>query len=176
MYPIFIQIWAFSHFFLTLFTFLLFSYIPSGAPLSCWQSQRAALSASRSWWQKCSNDQVTFSIVISCIYQKSGRNLIRIISCIKKLLELHFDRHVAQKMSLKRDRFLFYVFITLKMWCFSIANLLILSCFPHWNFYRTQVSLGSDLWVRFSQTNWDTLLKLNWCDSSWWRYQLNTNW
>ena len=43
-------------------------------------------------------------------------------------------------------------------------------------FYRTQVNLGSDLWVRLSVTNWDTLLKLNWCDSGWWRYQVNTNW
>ena len=43
-------------------------------------------------------------------------------------------------------------------------------------FYRTQVSLGSDLWVRFSLTHWDTFCKLNWCDSGWWRYQLNTGW
>ena len=40
-------------------------------------------------------------------------------------------------------------------------------------FYWTKVSLGSDLWARFSQTDWDTFLKLNWCDSSWWRYELN---
>ena len=33
------------------------------------------------------------------------------------------------------------------------------------NFYRTQVNLGSDLWVRMSvtnkQTNYDTFVKLN---------------
>ena len=48
------------------------------------------------------------------------------------------------------------------------------------NFYRTQVNLGSDLWVRMSVRMSvclsDTLLRLNWCDSGWWRYQLNTNW
>ena len=27
-----------------------------------------------------------------------------------------------------------------------------------------------------SQTNWDTFCRLNWCDSGWWRYQLDTNW
>ena len=45
-------------------------------------------------------------------------------------------------------------------------------------FYRTQVNLGSDLWVRMSVTDLvkETLLKLNWCDSGWWRYQLNTYW
>ena len=47
-------------------------------------------------------------------------------------------------------------------------------------FYWTQLSLGSDLWVRMSVTDWltdwATLLRLNWCDSGWWRYQLNTNW
>ena len=24
--------------------------------------------------------------------------------------------------------------------------------------------------------DWETLCRLNWCDSGWWRYQLNTNW
>ena len=47
-------------------------------------------------------------------------------------------------------------------------------------FYRTQVNLGSDLWVRMSVRpsvrKWDTFVKLNWCDSGWWRYQVNTNW
>ena len=43
-------------------------------------------------------------------------------------------------------------------------------------FYRTQVNLGSDLWVRMSVSNWDTFSRLNWCDSGWWRYQVNTNW
>ena len=42
--------------------------------------------------------------------------------------------------------------------------------------YRTQVYLGSDLWVRVSVTEWGTFLKLNLCDFCWWRYQLNTNW
>ena len=44
------------------------------------------------------------------------------------------------------------------------------------NFYRTQVNLGSDLWVRMSQTNKQTFVRLNWCDSGWWGYQLNNNW
>ena len=43
-------------------------------------------------------------------------------------------------------------------------------------FYRTQVSLGSDLWVRVSLTEWGRFCKLNWCDSGWWIYKLNTNW
>ena len=34
----------------------------------------------------------------------------------------------------------------------------------------------SDLCVRMSQTNYMTLCRLNWCDSGWWGYQLNTNW
>ena len=38
----------------------------------------------------------------------------------------------------------------------------------------------SDLCVRMSLrqwvSEWDTLLRLNWCDSGWWRYQVNTNW
>ena len=43
-------------------------------------------------------------------------------------------------------------------------------------FYRTQVNLGSDLWVRMSPTNKQRFVRLNWCDSGWWGYQLNTNW
>ena len=35
-------------------------------------------------------------------------------------------------------------------------------------------SLGPD--VRPSVTNYKTLCRLNWCDSGWWGYQLNTNW
>ena len=46
----------------------------------------------------------------------------------------------------------------------------------HQYFYRTQVNMGSDLWVRMSLREWDTLCRLNWCDSGWWGYQLNTNW
>ena len=42
------------------------------------------------------------------------------------------------------------------------------SCF---SFYRTQVYLESDLWVRVSVTEWGRFLKLNWVDSGWW----NTN-
>ena len=44
-----------------------------------------------------------------------------------------------------------------------------------WHFYRTQVNLGSDLWVRMSVCPY-TFCILNWCDSGWWGYQLNTNW
>ena len=43
-------------------------------------------------------------------------------------------------------------------------------------FYRTQVNLGSDSWVRMSVRPSETLLRLDWCDSGWWRYQLNTGW
>ena len=45
-------------------------------------------------------------------------------------------------------------------------------------FYRTQVYLGSDLWVRVSETIKlrESFCRLNWCDSGWWRYQVNTNW
>ena len=39
-------------------------------------------------------------------------------------------------------------------------------------FYRTQVS-WSDLCVWSLKL---TFVKLYWCDSDWWRYQLNTNW
>ena len=35
-------------------------------------------------------------------------------------------------------------------------------------FYRTQVSLGSDLWVLMSLSDWQTICRLNWCDSGWW--------
>ena len=34
-------------------------------------------------------------------------------------------------------------------------------------FYQTQVSLGSDLWVRLSQTNLKTFGRLHLCDSCW---------
>ena len=46
------------------------------------------------------------------------------------------------------------------------------------DFYRTQVSLVRSLCpdVRPSGCPSDTLLRLNWCDSGWWGYQLNTNW
>ena len=43
-------------------------------------------------------------------------------------------------------------------------------------FYRTQVSLGSDLWVLMSVTPYKRFCRLNWCDSGWWGYQLNTSW
>ena len=35
------------------------------------------------------------------------------------------------------------------------------------NFYRTQVNLGSDSWVRLSVTKSLMLCRLNWCDSGW---------
>ena len=35
-------------------------------------------------------------------------------------------------------------------------------------------SLGPDVCPSVSE--WDTLLRLYWCDSGWWGYQLNTNW
>ena len=44
------------------------------------------------------------------------------------------------------------------------------------DFYRTQVSLGSSLWVPVSLTPYDIFVKLYWCDSGWWWYQLNTSW
>ena len=39
-------------------------------------------------------------------------------------------------------------------------------------------SLGPDVCPSLSEwvSEWDTLLRLNWCDSGWWRYQVNTNW
>ena len=42
------------------------------------------------------------------------------------------------------------------------------------DFYRTQVSLVRSMDP--SVCHWERLLKLNWCDSGWWRYQLNTCW
>ena len=44
------------------------------------------------------------------------------------------------------------------------------------NFYRTQVYLGSDLWVQVSLTHSVMFGWLNWCVSGWWRYQLNSSW
>ena len=45
-------------------------------------------------------------------------------------------------------------------------------------FYRTQVSLGSGLWVPVSLTPSlrELWLRLYWYDSGWWWYQLNTSW
>ena len=44
-------------------------------------------------------------------------------------------------------------------------------------FYRTQASLGSNLCVRVSLTNWlERFCRLKWCDSGWWIYKHNTNW
>ena len=48
---------------------------------------------------------------------------------------------------------------------------------PGWFLFIGPRCPWSDLWVCFSLTNkLSHLLKLNWCDSSWWRYKLNTNW
>ena len=44
------------------------------------------------------------------------------------------------------------------------------------DFYRTQVYLGSDLWVQVSLSDYKRFCRLNWCDSGWWRYQLNSSW
>ena len=56
---------------------------------------------------------------------------------------------------------------------------LVNTLFDYDNFYRTQVT-WSDLCVRMSVclsvTNKLTFVRLNWCDSGWWGYQLNTNW
>ena len=41
-------------------------------------------------------------------------------------------------------------------------------------FYRTQVSLGSGLWVSVSLFKYKSFLKLYWCDSGWRWYQFNT--
>ena len=62
---------------------------------------------------------------------------------------------------------------------FSLLWLLsqLISCFNRYvfiNFYRTQMSLVRSLCpdVRHSMM----FLRLNWCDSGWWGYQVNTNW
>ena len=54
-----------------------------------------------------------------------------------------------------------------------IINLTNTKQFKH--FYRTQVSLGSGLWVPVSLTPYKYFVKLNKCDSGWWWYQLNTS-
>ena len=51
----------------------------------------------------------------------------------------------------------------------------LLSCQCSVSFYRTQVYLGSDLWVQVSLTH-SMFGWLNWCVSGWWRYQLNSSW
>ena len=61
---------------------------------------------------------------------------------------------IWQKFSLTRTnmglRFLLHI------WCSVLSGA---------DLYRTQVYLGSDLWVRVSLTNSKTLLKFKWCDS-----------
>ena len=44
-----------------------------------------------------------------------------------------------------------------------------------YNFYRTQVNLGSDLWVRLSGSE-SCFWNLTDVNSGWWRYQVNTYW
>ena len=59
----------------------------------------------------------------------------------------------------------------------NLVNMLVLTpfaCPAGCHFYRTQVSLGSCLWVSASLPTYKTLLKLCWCDSGLWWYQFNT--
>ena len=58
--------------------------------------------------------------------------------------------------------------------CFNKYNILFVEEVVF--FYRTQVYLGSDLWVQVSLTDSVMFCWLNWCNSGWWRYQLNSSW
>ena len=60
------------------------------------------------------------------------------------------------------DEFLRILESAVGNWGPSIGNLV---CHT---FYRTQVSLGSDLWVLMSVTQSKRFCRLNWCDSGWW--------
>ena len=57
--------------------------------------------------------------------------------------------------------------------CWSNIEILLIK---YYIFYRTQIYLGSDQWVRVSETDSHTFLKPYWVDSAWWRYRLYTNW
>ena len=59
------------------------------------------------------------------------------------------------------------------LWCWLFPDFSILT------WYKIYIFIGpryrwSDRWVRVSETEWETFFRLNWCDSGWWRYQLNT--
>ena len=64
--------------------------------------------------------------------------------------------------------------------CHVTASSYLPLCLPPW--LSTLIFIGprsldrSDLWVKLSVSESQTFVKLYWCDSGWWRYQLNTNW
>ena len=67
--------------------------------------------------------------------------------------------------------------------CFSTTRPSSLLCLQHFlhfqlDFFLSDPGVPGPIYgfTSLSQTEWDTLCKLNWCDSSWWRYNLNTNW
>ena len=66
-------------------------------------------------------------------------------------------------------------------WKFSPSPLMVPGRINHWRRWFLSDpgkpgvrSLGPD--VRQWVSEWVMFLKLNWCHSGWWRYQLNTNW
>ena len=100
----------------------------------------------------------------------------------------HWGQHHCESGIWNIQIFFVIFFIVQNIWCFFEASvqlvptILFTSCLQTaWtaiDFYRTQVSLVRSLCpdVRPSGCPSDTLLRLNWCDSGWWGYQLNTNW
>ena len=73
---------------------------------------------------------------------------------------------VCQTYSLSRNFNIYW-----NLWCLS-------STYEIWglNIFVGPRCPWSDLWVRVSVRHWVMFVKLwNWCDSIWWRYQLNTN-
>ena len=112
-----------------------------------------------------------FVVVLYCWIAFSFWNfyILKLLYCTF-IGQLHFDFETSN-LSHKPNAFSFYSvflskinFILKLLYCIFILSVSYFSYICLLNFmlsafYRTQVSLGSDLWVRFSLTNWHTLLQ-----------------
>ena len=110
---------------------------------------------------------------VMTVYKQYGWLSISALSfenCIFLQIQVKKDRSMIAmyaKLTKCRPR-MYYIGLQWIMSRFSFSSEH-LEEFRHCNcFYRTQVSLGSDLWVLISVRPSHTMCRLNWCDSGWW--------
>ena len=110
-----------------------------------------------------------FQLIARLVIGSHGANAVQLAT-----VEPRREHEMLSKKLWTRETL---VRILRKQKCATLNNVKVPFLFSNFSFYRTQVS-WSDLCVWMSLSEWvsETKYKLNWCDSGWWRYQLNTNW
>ena len=82
---------------------------------------------------------------------------------------LHCHKHIQPKVLLSERFVEFHFHCINSLFVLKKGHTLL-------HVYRIQAYLVSNLWVPMSATDQKTFVRLSWCDSGWWGYQLYTSW